>query len=164
MLTSLGGGEYSVSSPSIMKTFSSGSATAQLMFNLNHGTVVQAGSLGFLNLTGMVTSLMNNALPGFDYSLFASGTGSNTLTLTTSTGSFSNVIANVGASLGGSGLLRRRSRTHLDGLAGHRAERPFHVPPVCQANFRCLNSADWIKINKFAMPAPCRTGGSFGLA
>ena len=103
VLTSLGGGEYSVASPLIMKTYGTGVSTAQLMFNLTHGTVVQVGSLGFLNLTGLVTSLLNNALPGFDYSLFATGGGSNTLTLTTSTGSFVDVIKTFGASVTGSG-------------------------------------------------------------
>jgi len=102
MLTSLGGGNYSVSSPSIMKTYGTAGKTAELMFDLTAGTVFQSGGQSFLNLSGLVTSVMQNALPGYDYSLFASGQGSNGLTLISST-SFSSVISTVGASLVGNG-------------------------------------------------------------
>ena len=101
MLTSLGGGDYSVTSPSIMKTYGVGANSASLMFNLTSGITV--GSV-FLNLTGLVTGVTNNSLPGYDYSLFAAGAGTNTLTLTTSqAGGFPAVITNFGATLSGSG-------------------------------------------------------------
>ena len=102
--TALGGGSYSIASPEVLKRFGTGADLAQLTFSLTTGVI--DGS-HFLNLTGLVTSvLMNNLNVGssfYDFSQFSNGLGSNTLTLTSTSGSFPTVISTAGASITGSG-------------------------------------------------------------
>lgn len=107
-LTPLGGGTYSVSlsPPTYTKEFGTGGATAILAYNL---TTAVAPTLlpKFLNLSGIVTSLIANSNPAYDFSQFAAGGSNNfTLTATSFTGGasdFASVISTVGASATGSG-------------------------------------------------------------
>ena len=98
-LTSLGGGNYLVSTPTLDKWYGTSGNQAELMFNYTSAT---ASGDQFLNINGLVTSVLMNSLPGYDFSLFNNGKSNTNLTLTTN-GSFTNVINNMGASLNGNG-------------------------------------------------------------
>jgi hypothetical protein len=104
-VTSLGGGAYSIalSPATYTKTFGSGTATAELTYNLTAGQVVTVGNFSFFNLAGLVTSVVADALPGFTFAPFANGLGLEGITLVAEGGSFAQVISTVGASMTGSG-------------------------------------------------------------
>jgi len=102
--TPSGGDTYSISGVgTLTKSFGVASGLATLAF-----TVTSAATpfSSFLNLTGPVTSLNSNSLPGFDFSNFANG-GVNDLTLTgfafTNASSIAGVLTTPGASVTGTG-------------------------------------------------------------
>jgi hypothetical protein len=105
-LTPLGGGIYSATtSPATYdKTFGSGAASATLAYTFS--TAVSPLD-DFLNMRGPVESVLTNALPGFDFSPFATGAGVNNFTMTATAfvgaTSFAGVISTVGASATGAG-------------------------------------------------------------
>jgi hypothetical protein len=106
-MTSLGGGMYSVTtSPATYdKSFGSGAASATLAYTLS--TAVTPLDF-FVNLKGPVESVLTNALPGFDFSPFATGAGVNNFALTATAfhgaTSFAGVISTFGASATGAGV------------------------------------------------------------
>jgi hypothetical protein len=105
LVTPTGGGNYSItlSPATYTKTFGTGSSSAELTYNLTAGVTPLAN---FFNLTGLVTSMVTDALPGFTFAPFNAG-GINNITLTATSfmgaNSFASVISTVGASATGSG-------------------------------------------------------------
>jgi len=119
-LTNDGFGLYTVASGNYTKTFGSGSV-ATLTYNLNGNPIASGGTLGgnsfdgTLNLSGTVTGVTANSLPGYDFSAFDNGLGVINLTLTgetfsgTGTHTFASVIATDGATVSGSGSFSEAS-------------------------------------------------------
>jgi len=108
-MTSLGGGMYSITGSNYIKTFGTGgsSSEAVLTANLTNGLAPPSLST-FLNLTGVVTGVTTDNLPGYSFALFASGGGGDNVTLTATNfsggaSSFATVISTPGARAIGSG-------------------------------------------------------------
>jgi hypothetical protein len=108
-VTPVGGGVYTVTSAEFLKTFGDvAGSQAQLSFNI---TAAVTPLDNFLNLQGLVTAVVQNSLAfggdTYDFTPFATGLGTNSITLVGSSfggaSSFAGVIANVGAVATGSG-------------------------------------------------------------
>lgn len=109
-VTPVGGGAYTVTSAEFLKTFGDvEGAQAQLSFNI---TTAVTPLDNFLNLQGLVTAVVQNALAfggdTYDFSRFTTGLGVNNITLTGTAfvggvTSFAGVIDTVGASVTGNG-------------------------------------------------------------
>jgi len=94
-------------SPEILKTLGIGANQAQMTFSLTTAGTLQLGQTSYLNLSGRVTTVLENNLnvgsTFYDDSRFENGLGSAGLTLIATPGSFSNVITTYMASITGSG-------------------------------------------------------------
>jgi hypothetical protein len=93
--------------PTYTKTIGDPGAQAELAFNLSTGAA-PAVLPNFFNASGLVTALLANANPTFDFSPFASGLGTINITFTAtsfSTGisSFAGLFSTVGAKATGDG-------------------------------------------------------------
>jgi hypothetical protein len=114
-VTSLGGGSYSITSASYTKTFGTGSAIASLTADITSGLT---SGTSFFNLSGLVTSLVTDNLPGFTFINFANGTGKSDVTLTATSfsggaTSFASVVSMAGASATGSGAFSEIAQTSI---------------------------------------------------
>jgi hypothetical protein len=115
LVTSTGGGNYNLAlSPAeYTKTIGSGTATAQLTFTQTTG-VAPTALPNFFNSSGLVTSVVSNANPTYDFSNFANGKGEMnfTFTATSFTGgatSFQSLFAKKGATATGTGAFSQLS-------------------------------------------------------
>jgi hypothetical protein len=101
-------GDYDVSlvPATYLKTFGTAPAVASLTYDLKEGTTIAANK-DFLNVVGDVTSVVTNALPGYDFSPFAVPGGIHNMTLTATdflrAGSMDGVLTTPGAVAVGSG-------------------------------------------------------------
>jgi hypothetical protein len=120
-LTPSGGpaNSYTVSlTPSTyMKTYGTGAASASMTYNLS-AALAPTALPNFLNLSGVITALLTNANPAYDFSRFGEATLARTMNITlTATsfspspgvGSFAAVISTVGASATGSGSFSQQA-------------------------------------------------------
>jgi hypothetical protein len=116
LVTPTGGDTYdlALSPPTYTKTVGAvAGSQAQLAYNLSDGVTV--GALpNFFNASGLVTSLISNLNPTYDFSHFANGLGTfnATFTATTFTGgvtSFAGLFATVGATATGNGAFSQNA-------------------------------------------------------
>jgi hypothetical protein len=101
-------GDYDVSlvPATYLKTFGTGPASASLTYDIKEGTTISVNK-DFLNLVGNVTSVVTNALPGYDFTPFTVPGGIHNMTLTATdfigASNMDGVLTHAGAVAAGSG-------------------------------------------------------------
>ena len=137
-VTTLGGGLYSISCATYSKTFGTGGTSSEAVLTANVITGFTFGD--FFDLTGHVTGVTSDNLPGYSFSPFLGGNSVNNIALTATryvgAPHMAGVIATSGASATGERCVLRklRSRAGLAHLAGHWSQRVYCYPPHVQAS------------------------------